>query len=52
MTETEQRYDLKSIIDNIKEYYENGTFTENKSHQLEVITTSPEDSAFVRELAE
>lgn len=37
MSGTEQRYDLKSIIDNIKEYYENGTFTENKSHQLEVI---------------
>lgn len=31
MTGTKQRYDLKSIIDNVKEYYENGTFTESKT---------------------
>ena len=37
MTETEQRYELKSIIDNIKEYYKNGTYSESKTHQLEVI---------------
>lgn len=37
MTGTEQRYDLKSIIDNVKEYSENGTFSESKNHQLEVI---------------
>lgn len=37
MTETEQRYELKNIIDNLKEYYKNGTFSDNKTHLLEVI---------------